>query len=407
MFDASAAFAVNNIGNRQEFPEDQDRLDIANKTRASILPWRGQFSPQLIDYLIERNAPHATFIVDPFCGSGTVLYEAAEHDKSAYAVDINPAAICLASFSGICSTPIKDRFSIISDVRSFVSSLRKSSDNKYLDIIEADEAALHLMECDLCALSTNAIRAALLVAFGNQRSTTITKTVRALRSIENSILSAPHTRQDIRTEIGDARDLPVEDQTVDYIVTSPPYINVFNYHQNYRPITESLGYKPLPMARSEIGSNRKFRQNRYMTVVQYSIDMALFLEEASRILKPSGCMTIVLGRESNVRGVAFRNGEIIGALAVEGLGWTAQSWHERKFMNRFGETIFEDVITLTPPTFTSDVDKIGRLVGTEALRIALKITPSERAKEINEAINSAPQIMPSPYVLRDKEVSYD
>src|SRR5207253_983844 len=45
------------------------------------------------------------------------------------------------------------------------------------------------------------------------------------------------------------------------IVTSPPYINVFNYHQNHRAILELLGFDLLHVAASELGSNRKNRGN--------------------------------------------------------------------------------------------------------------------------------------------------
>lgn len=79
MFNAHAALADTQHEKYCEESIDQDRLDVSVKTRTSVLPWRGQFSPQLIDYLIETNSPNAKMIIDPFCGSGTVLYEAAAH----------------------------------------------------------------------------------------------------------------------------------------------------------------------------------------------------------------------------------------------------------------------------------------------------------------------------------------
>jgi hypothetical protein len=130
--------------------------------------------------------------------------------------------------------------------------------------------------------------------------------------------------------------------------------------------------------------------------------MSLFFEESTRLLRENAKMTIVLGRESNVRGVAFKNGEIIAAVGVEGLGWTIESWYERKFLNRFGETIFEDVITLRSPSCSpKGIESIGRSVGTEALRTALDYAPRDRVAEISEAIEKAPEIVRSPYVLQE------
>ena len=59
---------------------------------------------------------------------------------------------------------------------------------------------------------------------------------------------------------------------VDLVITSPPYINVFNYHQNYRAILEVLGFDLLKVAESEIGQPAKNRANRFRTVVQYTLN---------------------------------------------------------------------------------------------------------------------------------------
>lgn len=60
--------------NRQEI--NQKILDIEDKQRTNPLPWKGQFSPQFIEALIEKYADKNSIIFDPFLGSGTVLYEA-------------------------------------------------------------------------------------------------------------------------------------------------------------------------------------------------------------------------------------------------------------------------------------------------------------------------------------------
>jgi hypothetical protein len=93
----------------------------------------------------------------------------------------------------------------------------------------------------------------------------------------------------------DARDLPVPEASVDAVIASPPYINVFNYHQNYRPATELLGWRPLEAARSEIGANRKHRANRFLTVIQYCLDMWACLKELSRVMRADSPLVLFLG----------------------------------------------------------------------------------------------------------------
>jgi len=130
------------------------------------------------------------------------------------------------------------------------------------------------------------------------------------------------------------------------VLTSPPYINVHNYHQQYRRSVEALAYNVLAIARSEIGSNRQNRANRFLTVVQYSLDMSLALLEIARVIRPAGLSILVVGRESTVCGIRFFNGELIAELAGRAAGLRLERRQERMFRNRYGKSIYEDILHL-------------------------------------------------------------
>ena len=57
-------------------PVSQRLLNIEEKNRSNLFAWRGQFSPQLIECLLEAYCPAEAVVLDPFVGSGTVLLEA-------------------------------------------------------------------------------------------------------------------------------------------------------------------------------------------------------------------------------------------------------------------------------------------------------------------------------------------
>ena len=76
-FDAAQALSYSRFSGHVQQSDDQHRLDIVEKERTSALPWRGQFSPQLIEYLLSKHCKKGDYVLDPFCGSGTVLLEAA------------------------------------------------------------------------------------------------------------------------------------------------------------------------------------------------------------------------------------------------------------------------------------------------------------------------------------------
>ncbi len=55
---------------------------------------------------------------------------------------------------------------------------------------------------------------------------------RAFHQHKTVVEQLPYNPNPCRVLHSDARRLPLDDQSIDLIIISPPYINVFNYHQN-------------------------------------------------------------------------------------------------------------------------------------------------------------------------------
>ena len=141
-------------------------------------------------------------------------------------------------------------------------------------------------------------------------------------NLRTEIQRIPCSSLRIEVQRRDAREIPFEDGAADIALSSPPYINVMNYHQQYRQSVEALGYPVLKIAKSEFSSNRKNKGNRLLTVIEYVVDMGLSLREISRVLKPGHHLMLVVGKESHVLGQPFSNSEIVWRAAVDVLGMT-------------------------------------------------------------------------------------
>src|SRR6266404_8861194 len=87
----------------------QESLDLANKLRTSIFPWRGQFSPELVELFLDRYSQDTSVILDPFAGSGTTLFEAARKGLTCYAAEINPSAFEMARTAHFVNLPLTER----------------------------------------------------------------------------------------------------------------------------------------------------------------------------------------------------------------------------------------------------------------------------------------------------------
>ncbi len=388
----------------EEHTIDRSLLNIDNKTRSNLLSWKGQFSPQLVEILLQKYAEKDFTLFDPFLGSGTLIVEAARNNLSAYGSEINPAAYHLSSIYHFCNYNRQQRIKILNDFEKWISIntfnigdlfyVEKKEDfllHNLLDNLNLDENS------EFNILSHGLI--ILLDIFKNgSTDEEIRKYWIKLRKL---ILELPVSEKDIRIINTDARIVEIDEDTIDLVITSPPYINVFNYHQQYRASAELLGENVLVVARSEIGSNRKHRGNRYFTVTQYIFDMHSTFLQLQKVCKKKARIIFVVGRESNVRKTSFYNSEIIASVArIVGLEILFRQ--ERVFRNRFGQNIYEDIIH-----FENKKGKKRENCRNELEKLALEVfvyaverAPEDSKEDLHQAMMSISKIQESPIYKR-------
>lgn len=370
----------------------QSILNITQKTRKSLLPWRGQFSPQLIEYILTVNSQPGFSILDPFCGSGTTLFESARLNLSCYGADINPAAHFFSSMVIFSRLNHLEREHIRAEIINIVNKKITQEENNNLmeNLLNFYQASQQSLFSYLIASTS------IILAMGNTETTTITKFFKSLNTVLDIVEKLPYSHVSLCSLLNDARYLNIPVSKVNLIITSPPYINVFNYHQNYRKALEFLNWQPLQIAASEIGANRKHRANRFLTVIQYCMDMCETFLAMRRFLEEAGKVIIVVGRTSSVRNVQFENSYLLAMVATGCTGFKVEKWQERFFTNRFGEKIYEDILTLSvnhEPHF--DYLELARYIGIWFLQNA-KCQDTEVKKDIEKAIASADKVAISP-----------
>jgi DNA modification methylase len=137
---------------------------------------------------------------------------------------------------------------------------------------------------------------------------------------------------------GDARSLSFGSNTIDMVITSPPYLNALDYIRGHKLSLVWMGYsiKTLRTVRStNIGVERSFLSHGnqeftsliketislenltsryYGILVRYLIDMSDVLRECRRVLKKNGKAIFVIGN-SMVQGTYINNSEMLISLA--------------------------------------------------------------------------------------------
>lgn len=379
----------------------QRLLDVSDKQRSNPLAWNGQFSPQFVEVLLSAFGSSNSRILDPFVGSGTVLHEAGMRGLSAHGVEVNPAAVLLARVYTLINVSENERRLGIAAVDNLISS-KSGIGPLFCEAIPESSSRRELLNrFAACKSSVEEVLLGALITLSDfgRSEPSWERVSRTWSRLKDLVISLPVSNEDIEVTHGDAREMSLNDHSVDLIITSPPYINVFNYHQNYRGSVEALGWDVLSVAPSEIGSNRKYRGNRYLTVVQYCLDMCEVLQECQRVLKPEGRAILVVGRESKVRGTPFWNGAIVADIAHTAVGMSLLMRQERKFTNRFGQLIYEDILHFGPGRTRSSSEfasQLSKQVALKVLEEALDRTSDAARKDLETAIAQSVKVQPSP-----------
>lgn len=395
-----------------EQPISQSILDIEDKTRSNIFTWRGQFSPQLIENLLLAYCPRDAVVLDPFVGSGTVLHESACLGLQAFGCEVNPAAWILSRIYEFANLESCKRAKIIGVVEEKLNNcFTKGKFNQDY------HTSIELSTFESCILNIyssadnneKAIIDALVILLDlANNALTVDRIQKTFYHLSQTVRNLPHSCAPVVTSLCDARALPFVSETIDFVLTSPPYINVFNYHQNYRRSAESLGWDLLEIAKSEIGSNRANRGNRFFTAIQYCLDMALVLREIHRVCKPNSRLLFIVGYESSVLGVPFYNSNIISAIANKTGSFNLVMNQKRTFKNRFGKSIREDILHLVRRDNAISIYEwceIARRVARETLTNALNLVEDDNKKILIQAIEKIPNLSNSP-LLPNNPIKY-
>jgi len=165
-----------------------------------------------------------------------------------------------------------------------------------------------------------------------------------LQAINYVIKNAPFNKSDsekprVHVRQGDARCLPIEDGSVDMVITSPPYLNAIDYVRCNKFSLVWMGHQITELRRlragnigAEVGIEHD-QENEWVknvlqqmghvdrlpslntnVVARYVLDMNSVLKEIKRVLTPGGRCILVIG-DCMIRGVFIRN-----SMALQSLG---------------------------------------------------------------------------------------
>ena len=361
-----------------------------------------KFIPQLVKELIHLYAPTGNEIIcDPFGGCGTTLVEAKISGRKSIGFDINPIAKLITQ---VKITPINPK-TLERYRNEFDEVYRQIKENKYKNIKHHSKIkywfdtrtikTLNRIYLVIKSIKNSKVKRFYLCAFSHNLKNSSRWLMKSTKPTidKNKKIQNPHlsflfhldsmirkneefykrlsetNRIKISTLMykrDSTKTLPLRSDSIDLIITSPPYVTSYEYadlHQlsllwfgddsNQFKKWNNYGEEMNDFKKKFVGTS--FRKNKIISlnstvgqrivsklsklnktlssnVAHYFNDMEKALEEMYRILKPGGKACIIIGN-TNLRGINILNAQV-AVEQMSKLGFQKVDFIKREVSNK-------------------------------------------------------------------------
>lgn len=292
--------------------------------------------PARMHYAIARSVLAAwseprTRVLDPFCGSGTVLVEARRLGLRACGVDLNPLALRIAEVKQAVTTKAQrdelaelgarvvdasiDRVERRERVRAPLPfTERQWYEPHVLLELGGLHAEIHALPPGPSRRTLEVLLSAIVVKFSRQRADTSERVVpkrigkkvvtgffarkleELLRRWAELAREAPVEAPTPRLYEGDARRLPevLGRWRFDLVLSSPPYGGTYDYAEHHARRYPWLGLSPQALLRGELGARRNLSRGPD-AVARWEREVEDALRSIAGVLSPRGRVVLLVG----------------------------------------------------------------------------------------------------------------
>lgn len=302
-----------------------------------VHPYPAKFPIDLAINYIDKYTEEGDSVFDPFVGSGTTLLAARVLKRHGFGTDINHIAILISVFKTLDLTQ-KD----LAELKFFIDDFDSNS-SQYIDetvrynypsiehwfcdnaitVLSAIKNKISKIKTDSQKVFCNLVFSSIVNTVSNQESDT------RYAAVEKSNLTITHITEvfikkfnsvltllkDIAFEEDNAIqvkpflqnakkcDEVIKPNSIDLILTSPPYPNTYDYYLYHKHRMNWLGYDVKYSMEAEIGSRREFSSLK-KPQEKFDDDLYEIFEECNKLLKNKGYVVIVMG-DGRIQGKTY------------------------------------------------------------------------------------------------------
>jgi hypothetical protein len=268
-----------------------------------LFPYRGKFHPQLIKALINIiGIRKGETILDPMCGSGTANIEAALMGINSYAIDLSP----------FCQFMTMVKYNSLTIDVKILNGISKKSEELF-KFFMADPSCKQIQK--ITDMQEKKIYELALLAFLDSlgyskrvvASTHRQLFTKVLKRYEDTVNNFLNHNLKYLNDIGNlnmlsnaaATRISLEDNSIDGVITSPPYSFAIDYVKNDEAQLSFLGYNINEIRNNMIGLVGRNKEDR---LENYFKDMDTVCSEIARVLKGDKFFVMIIGSNTNQTG---------------------------------------------------------------------------------------------------------
>lgn len=355
-------------------------------------PYPAKFTPQIVNKYFNLYCKKGFKILDPFCGSGTTLVEGVLNGLDSVGIDLNPIAY-------IISRAKTNHYSSkeINIIENFISEIRQPNKGLFTDLNEDlrgrtpipefpnrqhwfqenVSSELASLKKKIDSIENSNVKDLLYCAFSkiivkvsNQDSEvrytakkknhpdgivfslfidTVENYLGALKTNEHFILANADVHNGDTYEV--LKKFP--EDYFDFVITSPPYINTFDYYLYHKQRMFWLGYDHRPVRKKEIGNHHRIDTKPFeIAKAEYIDSMTVIMNELSRVSKPNSYFVMIIG-DGIVEGTTIDMSQVVTEIcehcnySIEKIESVNLSEITRSFNKKFSNAVKkEHTITL-------------------------------------------------------------
>lgn len=339
--------AVETSGDEEEAANLAHAIDVAPETESEapdrahvhgFHAYPARAHPVTARRLVEAYCPPDGTVLDPFCGSGTILIEAMLAGRAAIGTDLNPLAVMLArakTFPRGADRTAK-LLEAAKGAADIATARRKAKSGAVKRLPQQDVAIFQphvLLELDGIRAGIakappesrpelSLVLSSILVKLSTKRGDTsdeevekrigagyptklfLKKAEELARRMEEFSSSLPAPPPHARVFLDDATKLTkVKDASIDAVITSPPYAVTYDYLAHHEMRMRWLDLDAKGLAKGEMGARRDYAKLTPTEAVRrWFEELSALFRTLARVTKPGANVVLLIADSATAPG---------------------------------------------------------------------------------------------------------